>query len=469
MRNEIENIFNDKFDNYTSAPRADLFDNILAKRAKKKRAIWLWGAAAILLGSTLVAFWITSPTSETVKHNSVKNPQQEQTSTTEDINVVQDNQLSDPIILQPALKKVSSDAIPQNTLTTSKSHNKKLNVEKAATYKIKTSTPSKVANKELADLYAKLVADAKNNDPKKGRLITKNGEQSIDKDKRLVFDKINEIETPKTTNFEAPNELPNQNEPEAPSVIADGEKNIPKSKLNKYSGWVIEASAGPGYGNRILDGNANFITLRNKTDEAKLSYNATLQASYQFAAKWSVVTGVYWTKRNELFTYESPGSVTINERNETRYETVIHPVLGTIIRAYTVSVMDTTYTSASLVNSNNTYSSISIPIQLERVLCSNNKWSLLAKGGLLTSISNKATGKTLASDENVLILNSSTMKKIGVHSMLLGIGATYNLTDRVQLVGYPQARWALNSSVNNVGFKQREIGLDTHLGFRIRL
>jgi hypothetical protein len=58
MKNDIENSFQQKFENFEMTPSEGLFDAIQAKIIKKKkRAIWMWSAAMLILAGAGFTLW----------------------------------------------------------------------------------------------------------------------------------------------------------------------------------------------------------------------------------------------------------------------------------------------------------------------------------------------------------------------------------------------------------------------------
>ncbi|MFT5056902.1 MAG: hypothetical protein ACI80H_001623, partial [Pseudoalteromonas distincta] len=253
----------------------------------------------------------------------------------------------------------------------------------------------------------------------------------------------------------------------------DGDKadnNLPIRKLVRLSRWSIEAGASGGLGSRILSGPNDYVTMRNTTESVKFSTAYNLNVLYRINTKWSAQTGVSLVNRRENLSYTSVDQMTYTQREETRTETIIHPVLGEIEREYTVTVTDSSVQKGNQTNQTNTYLSASIPLVLERGLYEGEKWSLMTKVGVLAGIYSNANGQIVTGEGQSEDLQPIPTKSAGFHSFTYGIGAAYKCTDRISLIVYPQAFIGLNSALKtSVDISQKELGFYTHFGLRIQL
>jgi hypothetical protein len=477
MSNEIENIFKQKFENFESAPSAGLFDKIQAARAKKKRiVIWMWSSAALLLFSLGLGYAVlsTSSDSKLAEDNTIGKEQNTELITSEE-------QIF-PVIENDKLPPSANESIdPKEEVQSSKTKSKTTGGANSFVSQKETKRPSsaddtvlpqaenRTVNEELAKLYQKIHDANKNADPKKAKIFTRNGESEVDLSainlENLTKRNIPEIKTA-ITNIDSTT-LAQIDRPQ------DGDKadnNLPIHRLVRLSRWSIEASAAGGLGSRILSGPTDYVTMRNTTESVKFSTAYNLNVLYRINTKWSAQTGVSLVNRRENLSYTSADQITYRQREETRTETIIHPVLGEIEREYTVTVTDSSVQKGNQTNQTNTYLSASIPLVLERGLYEGEKWSLMTKIGVLAGIYSNANGQIVTGEGQSEDLQPIPTKSAGFHSFTYGIGAAYKCTDRISLIVYPQAFIGLNSALKtSADISQKELGFYTHFGLRIQL
>ena len=477
MSNEIENIFKQKFENFESAPSAGLFDKIQAARAKKKRiVIWMWSSAALLLFSLGLGYTVlsTSSDSKLAEDNTIGKEQNTELITSEE-------QIF-PVIENDKFPPSANESVdPKEEVKSSKTKSKTTGGTNRFVAQKEIKRPSSIddtvlpqaenrtVNEELAKLYQKIHDANKNTDTKKAKIFTRNGESEVDLSAinlaNLTKRNIPEIKTP-ITNIDSANVA----QIDRPQDGDKADENLPIRKLVRLSRWSIEASAASGLGSRILSGPADYVTMRNNTESVKFSTAYSLNVLYRINTKWSAQTGVSLVNRRENLSYTSADQMTYIQREETRTETIIHPVLGEIEREYTVTVTDSSVQKGNETKQTNTYLSASIPVVLERGLYEGEKWSLMTKIGVLAGIYSNANGQIVTGERQSEDLQAIPIKSTGFHSFTYGIGAAYKCTDRISLIVYPQAFIGLNSALKtSAGISQKELGFYTHFGLRIQL
>ncbi|PCJ63577.1 MAG: hypothetical protein COA58_15680 [Bacteroidetes bacterium] len=474
MSNEIENIFQEKFKNFESTPSAGLFDAIQAKRKKKRRVIWIWSAAAILFLSTGIGFSLLKDQN----NNSIST---DDTPTTESANT---NLESKNTTLSISPIDEQTDITIESTFESEQSTNSKvefnleakpINSENYVIHEmespISSETPildkpdSPISNQELATLFKKIASENKGADITKAKVFTRKGKTEVDIIVETKAIEGSEANIPETKDEDIANVTEANNEEKNKTTTPP-----PTHKLVKLSRWSIEATSSIGLGGRTISGATDYVSLRNLTESARISNSFTLSGIYQLDPKWNIQTGFILLNRNENFNHSTNDYVQYNEREEQRTETIIHPVLGEIERTYTVVVTDTIVTSGIKTNNINKHTLLSIPLILERELMSNNKWSVMSKGGVMVSIYTNSQGNIVNESNQVSLLETAGVKTSGTYSALFGLGTMYKASDRVSILLYPQVNFGLNSSFENrLAFKQREIGIYTHLGLRVRL
>lgn len=477
MSNEIENIFKQKFENFESAPSAGLFDKIQAARAKKKHiVIWMWSSAALLLFSLGLGYTVlsTSSDSKLAEDNTIGKEQNTELITSEE-------QIF-PVIENDKFPPSADESIDtKEEVQSPKTKSKATGGANSFVSQKETKRPSSIddtvlpqaenrtVNEELAKLYQKIHDANKNADPKKAKIFTRNGESEVDLSAinlaNLTKRNIPEIKTP-ITNIDSANAA----QIDRPQDGDKADKNLPIGKLVKLSRWSIEASAAGGLGSRILSGPSDYVAMRNTTESVKFSTAYNLNVLYRINTKWSAQTGVSLINRRENISYTSADQMTYKQREETRTEIIIHPVLGEIQREYTVTATDSSLQQGNKTEQTNTYLSASIPLVLERVLYEGEKWSLMNKIGILAGIYSHANGQIVTGEGQSEDLQAIPTKSAGFHSFTYGIGAAYKCTDRISLIVYPQAFIGLNSALKtSAGISQKELGFYTHFGLRIQL
>ncbi|MDB4107781.1 hypothetical protein OAD66_00910 [Bacteroidia bacterium] len=480
MSNDIENIFKEKFENFEAAPRAGLFEAIQAKRKKKRRAIWIWSSAAILLAG--FGLWhLTSSLEENINLANESSIQTERNVTEE--KAAEQNYISEQ---QESPRAPEKDQFQMNrsegkgvvashtTKTEYLEHSQKEKASKNKNTKKQSNdvaSTRKIVNSELADLFEK-ISDDKNESTGKGKLYFGNKEYDVDKapifDSNKDLNQASEQDNPSIVKTEDTDSDLTVSK-ETIDQVANN-TTLPIHRLVELSKWSIEASASPGIGNRRLSGEQEYISLRNESENPKLSYAFDIRTLYQLSPKLNIQLGLNATIRNEQFDYTTSNKIITTEREETKYETVIHPVLGEIIRKYTVVISESEEVSGLQTRTNNKFTNITIPIELEWELWKRNRITLIGKGGLTAGIYSNAQGSMILDPDKVVSLHSSPYKKAGIHSANAGLGIAVQATRRISLIAYPQVRIGLNSSYsNNSAFSQKETGIYTHVGLRIRL
>lgn len=494
MSNEIEDIFKQKFDNFTSAPSEGLFDAIMAKRAKKRRAIWIWSAVALLF--TIGSFTLynvdkadSSNLSQLSQTNAVADPlESEEAQNNLGLEPQDENEVSNsssnnnvPLELNPSSIKQSDEFQYQ------KVENKVVVAEespligesnKQVSSKENNSDGENLETKnDLGDnrtqIFAKLFAEleATSNPSSDGiTMYIKDAEYQIDEipnqdetnskneaEDEVIDDKVSSVDTSSTKD-------PNT------SVVQSPNKANLITGPNELGKWRVELTTGLGMAGRSLSGNQAYITQRNSSENAQISYGFDLRAGYQFTPKWNLQMGINATMRNENFVYQLPNSIVTTTRIENREETIIHPVFGVIKRNYEVEITETEEIVGEKTTSENRFTQITLPLELEGSLFRSNDVSVLIKGGILLGINSKGDGQMLTEEGLVSAIQELEYKKSGIHSMNFGLGLGYDINPKTTLLFYPQARYALGSAFKNAAtFEQREFGIYSHIGLRIKL
>ena len=217
-----------------------------------------------------------------------------------------------------------------------------------------------------------------------------------------------------------------------------------------------------------MSGNENVVNDRNAAETSKLSYGFDLRAAYALNPYWNIQTGVNYIQRNENFNHVVE-SMQISSREVTKEITIIHPVLGEIKKEVVVTETDTAFSSTSYA-ANNRYSSVSIPLSIERMFPIGQKFAMLARTGIQFGVNQTASGSTVNPENQAVSMSNLPLKQAGVNRIELGIGAAYRLNHRITLLVYPQGNLALQSVYKkSAAIEQKDFGLYTHFGLKIDL
>jgi|TARA_B110000902_G_scaffold118615_1_gene139120 hypothetical protein len=495
MKNEIENIFKQKFNSFEATPSAGLFDAIVANRAKKKRAIWMWSAAALLATVSAVGLWsytnntpvqLAEDTSNSTEQNSNTPTLIDQTQDKKE--VVQENRLIEETLAQtkPTGVRIKEETAAAKDTRATKTEATLQHRQKPTAEKSTTNTNPK---NEWAELFAKIDRANPTMDLDKGTLYLGNKKQTMDMSTGLNIPQENTTRALKKTTRADKTENNSYKPPlnstintitsvaaEKKSEIKEEEENedvnlpLPTGRLVALNKWRVQTSAGIGYASRTLsETNKEYIDLRNSTENVALSYQFEANVIYQFNPRWNIQTGLQYSIRNELFEY-SKQMYTTEDRKVQRIEIIVHPVLGEIERTYLETIRDTTSQYQKYTSSQNKFETVSIPIVIERELFTHHNWRVLAKAGVHAGIYSNSVGMLLAPNSETQEYRTLPTRKAGVNSAMFGLGVLYSLTPRVSLLAYPQTNVQINSSTKRTaGFSQNDWGIYTHVGLRIGL
>ncbi len=461
MRNEFENIFKKKFEDFELQPRADLFDAIQAKRKKKKAAIWWWSAAFVVIAAiTSVALLNTNSNSTKTDNN---------TSLITETNPVE---LDKEKLAIDNNKSINSELPNENNQGNSQLSSTNQPKIKASDKRLIVDGSVKKRKQESkfwAEKFEEIVQN-NNSDITKAKLFVKNKELIINakrNSKQIVEEENDKVETV--------NPISNSNNSLKDSIDLANVPDLDKPKtsppppqkpaLGQYS---VGLTIGPGYGSRLLMDNNEHTKARNSTESMRLGFATNLEYSYHLNEKWNINSGFNYVQRVEDFNYQRPDEIKdISSTTIKTYKVIIHPILGFIYKENgSYDVYDTTFTSFTNISNTNKYHSISIPIELERMFPIGDRFMLLAKTGVLVDIFNQVEGKTF--DDDNAIIHLSTLKTNLKKQANIGLGVSFKATDKVTVIAYPQLNYGLTTLFKESSFKQKEYGIYTHFGIRIK-
>lgn len=502
MKDEIENIFKERFDKYEVAPSEGLFDKIQAKRATKRRALWIWSAAGIILVASLsigIVHWSGSQT-DTPEINITKNNKSTQT----DPEKIASVDLGDsPTTNAMKHEDNNTPILPQNSRTantpvvdqSNRKNNTATNHSRPSTPGAKKSltpnntTSENAQNDERAKLYAQIVQNSQTPQGKgkayirgiqqgsENPFLPTKVEKSSDKTPEVQFPLINQknedVDSPKdklskaTHDKDPTKDTPNDKIGEPKSDVEAAP--LPLRKLVVLSKWKIEVTASAGYGHRNLSGASDDIKARNATENGRLSYGAQVNTIYQLNPKWNVQLGADYTQRREQFSQRIAEQINYITRIETRERLVIHPVLGERVEQYEVQVEDSQRIAAYTEENENTFTRITLPLSVEYNLISKGKWKVNTKLGIDATLYQRANGIAIV-DNAATEYTSIPYVRNNIFSTRVGLGVAYRATNRISLIAYPQVTYQLNSGLKSeAGYTQRDYTLFSHFGIRIGL
>lgn len=486
MKNDIENSFKQKFENFEMTPSAGLFDAIQAKIAqKKKRTIWIWSAALLMLAGAGFALRPQTPLANDHHDNPVVKNHTDTKIQLQTTNNVTRYPKSSNEAKAPHKIKTKPGTQDHDTEQRSAQKTKIMHLEKeiplysaipqkrVTDYKpiIEDLTSQKTADskQKWAQLFGKIEKENQYTDATKNTLYLGTTKQTVDAQPSQMIPTKTQDKAPITDTKSEQYNLINAEKNTESEKRSDNIGPFPTRKLVTISKWRIQASAGAGYASRMLYATTpQYAATRNSSEKNSMSYQLELNAIYQFSPKWNVQSGVNYTQRNEQF-YHANTTYTTKSSEVERSETIIHPVLGEIQRTYTETITDTT-THFVETSANNSFHKISIPLVFERSIYTSEKWTMLAKAGVLAGIYANQQGMLLSTASEPQAYTSVPMRTAGIHQMVLGIGAQYHLTPRFSFIAYPQANVQINSSTTSKAeFSQKDWGIFTHIGLRIGL
>ncbi|MBT8326436.1 MAG: outer membrane beta-barrel protein [Bacteroidia bacterium] len=468
----MENIIKEKFDGFEAAPSAGLFDAILAKRKRKKRLIWVWSAASILLLGTAY-FGLTNLEQSSQSNNPIV--EQESNSTedlaTSDLSPEETAEFKQINEEDNQASNIASNREDERFLTDEVIREESPRFVEQSTPKTIQSAPQQIEetpirDKSLADKFLEIVKSEKNNDVKKAKFFVKDKELVVDAPRKNTKTELPKLESEDTheTDDKKVNEPKDNYQPTNQSPD-DNDLGGDNPKLSK---WSLAFTGGPGIGGRMLSGDQSMIDARNSAESSKLSYGFDVRAQYAFSEFWNVQTGVNYTQRNENFDYVQ-NSMEVSSRKETKEVTIIHPVLGEIKKEVEYTVWDTVLNSNS-TSATNKYTSISIPLSIERMFPLGQKFAILTRTGVLFGINQSATGSTINQENEAILISTQPYKQAGVNRVELGIGAAYRVNNRITILVYPQGNVALQSVYKKSAIiEQRDYGFYTQFGLKIDL
>ncbi len=468
MSKELEDILKAKLEAFEVQPSGGLFDAIQAKRKKKKVAVWWWTAASVALLGVLVAFWGLNNSSDSpavidapeIEEVTPEVPQESHEVESAIVQEEIDTQLEPVTSPVPTLDP--TPALPLRDQSTYGSYPGDVTPPEQTTSPIQDI----VVDERLAQRFAEIMEENKEVDPNKAKLHVR--DRSLDVNRRdEVANVIESKPVIEEDKAETPEHFVFAEEAETPDTADQNAQNNSENNTTKISPWRFELSGGIGYAYRIIEGPQNYTELRNEADQARLSSMVDARIAYQLSPKWSLQSGINFMQRTEQFnSFES--EMHINERIEQEERVIIHPVLGEIKQMVDVTYYDTSWVQGAAVSATNKYNSVQIPLELERAFYFGSRWTVLSKAGVQFTIHQNVTGMSI-NDQLQTVAAESLSYQNGISRISFGVGAGYTVNDKVMIMLYPQGSLALQNGLDLPGIKQKDFGVFSQLGLRVRL
>lgn len=485
MRGEFENIFKEKFKGHTENVSEGLFESIINKRNKRKKAIiWMFSLLGILvLIGTFSLFNISqdpakSTLADDVQHTTDNKTNQNQLNETSTNPVKPGIEESNNIVLDDISKVENSTQVDNkkidastNKVSTARNESNKTLITNSIDKNLEPSSNN--LNQEYAQLYREITNNGISN-PEKTQVFNRNKdltdiyeEIKNKKESRIAVPKTQHIDSAKSvvTNLDITKDQQNKgtvssSNPDSSNI--DPPKFIP-------SNWSIGLFAGPSFHANQYSGDPNLSESFTESQKGVSSFSTGINVIYDFNEKWNVTSGVNLIKTKNQIDYTITNT-SYNYSYRTETQTVIHPVLGEIEKEVTIETIDTINKDITF-NSKNSTQTIFVPLNVERKFTVGDKLTLFASAGGSLSLNNKVSGQYLNIDSLGLFeMEALPYKKNGLTSLNIGFGLGYTLNNRISLLVYPRANLGLRSSLNSsYGLKQNEFKMYNQLGIRINL
>jgi hypothetical protein len=237
----------------------------------------------------------------------------------------------------------------------------------------------------------------------------------------------------------------------------------------------FEAYAGPDLGMRSFSGfagdtaSANYLLKRKETAKFSSAFSAGLRYTRVFSNGMSLRTGVNYSQINEKFKY-------INEK-DIRYILVITP-RDVIINGIPTTLYDTlrfTETGTRIRSTTNRYRSVDIPLQLGYEF-GNGRLHTNISAGAIVNVYSWQKGDVLDSANRPVSITTGKgspaygfKTNIGV-GFLGSVSVYYKLNNRLHLMAEPYIRYNLKPmSRDNQSFTQKYSTVGLRLGIRLDL
>lgn len=256
---------------------------------------------------------------------------------------------------------------------------------------------------------------------------------------------------------------------------------IPKS-------WTVGATVAPSVSVRSSGYSDSYSqSMTRATEKSKLSMGGGLTLAMQTRSRWSVQTGVLYSRLGQSSTNEPARSLALDAPSEgggTNYflagktvgdEVLISGPAGQIVMnalpgdALVLSAFEEAGTSASVLMTSTGFEQVFDYIEIPMVIryrLIDSKFDLQLMGGLNTGFLIGNAAYQTAGGSRSRIGSTSDMRSV-IYSPNLGLGLGYELSPKLQLRVEPQWRYSVESLSRNrnVNYRPHIFGLYTGLSY----
>lgn len=470
MSDNFENIVKQKLEGLEIEPRAGLFGDIINKRKKKKRAAWIWSSAAAILIVSGLAFYINHTNVKTV---SIDKATDYENSTVREVESVEpalpeilsytDNTTAPEYLTENSTKSIQeTENIGNQTLP-------QFIPPIAKTEEIDTKEEdNQIQNEELANLYKKLVNESEDIiSGKEGTFYLKDLELKLDRKPLKIKSTLN-----KDVHLDKDNSIESEGAVESNVVKTNTSNDDPDlvGISDKPSKFGLEIGAGIGRNSALYTGDQLLSNRRKANEQNKFSNNIDLRGYYRVGNNLNLKSGILFNRISDDFKYKFDDEISIKTRTESKPIYVVHPVLGSFIAGYEeVTITDTTTTPGLFVQNENTYTSFSIPIGIEKAYFIGDKFKMLPQAGLLFGINQQVKGNYVDLTNELQSLSNEEYRTRAFSQIELGLGLAYSVSDNFDIYAQPRFTSDLNSRLRASGLKKYNFAYTLNLGLRMEL
>ena len=431
MSQKFEDIFKKRFEHLEADVDASMFDKIVEKRKRKSAVIWWrwagWTAAVIALIVLSKVVYDSQTSSPAIDDQPLVEEQQDITGKLPEIQEDLNESTSPEDV-------VTDEFTPVETNSTIEVASEP--VSRSQEYAANNNANSNWGNpREDMVEDEDLLEDVVENEPLQGDA----GEAptAITPDADLANNQGNDPADDAADNQEDDGQELAMDDQESDEPLEDepSDDSDSDSELNTTvktirfvpSGWSFEITGGPGYAFRSLSGNPELTQWRNETESPALSYQANVAAIRALDNNWFFRAGLSFTQRNENFKFQHQNSL-------------------------------------------NSYTSIAVPVEMEKAFYIKKKWSISGRLGLVLRLHEFKSGYIRTSETDFEPISDRTVERSGYLATNFGMGVNYRVNQRLQLLMQPQ--WSHSTSSNfsdQNNLAHRDYGFFTRFGIRVDL
>ena len=463
---QFDNNIKEQFEDFTPQVHPRIWDNIIAKREKRK-PIGFWftflnSRNILLLTALLIATgsgaYLLLKKSKENKENVIAKNEKQTASTVTTVNEIttipQKNDTGNPQLINSNSNQNTSFLAISNANDVANYNSNQFLITAATSSKIKTYSPfAQTADDGIAVMFNDKNTAVVNNDYDITDADLNNGNPTVENNflKRLLFPDLQKTMAEKKSVSLNKRYLPNVFLPDCPSV----EKNAAGNKT------YFEIYAGPDFAFRNLSDTGNSAYLQKRKESTKFSsaYSAGVRYTKVFNNGMSIRTGINYSQINEKFTFVQGNLIQI---------TYIIDVNGDTTGSYIT-------TGTRYKTTINRFRTIDVPVLVGYEM-GNGKFHTNINAGVIVNVYSWQKGDVLdASYKPVSITTGKTNSpyqfktNIGM-AFMAGASVYYKLNDKIHVLAEPYFRYSLAPmSKENLTLKQKYNTAGLRLGLRVDL